>query len=81
MKVEILMKWLKDSGMKVNSNKTEFCIFHRMDIPPKTILLFNETITSKKEMKILGVTFDSKLSWHNHINGTISKCKKTLQAI
>ena len=81
MKAEILMQWLKDSGMQVNSKKTEFCIFHKLDMTPKTITLFSETITSKNEIKILGVTFDSKLNWSNHITKTILKCKKTLQAI
>ena len=67
--------------MQVNSKKTEFCIFYRYDVAPKKIELFNEKIISKNEIKILGVIFDSKLTWHNHINRTIQRCKKTLQAI
>ena len=35
----------------------------------------------KGEIKVLGVTFDSKLNWHAHINIIIQKCKKTLQAV
>ena len=81
MKAEILINWLKDSGMQVNSKKTEFCIFHKTDIQVQRIKLFDETIESKKEIKILGVIFDSKLTWHNHISQAILKCKKTLQAI
>ena len=81
MKTEILMSWLRDSGMQVNSKKTEFCIFHRSDVPLKKLTLLNEEILSKKEIKVLGVLFDSKLNWHSHINSTILKCKKTLQAI
>ena len=80
-KVETIMKWLKDSGMQVNSKKTEFCIFYRFDPPKKTIQLYEENICSKNQIKILGVTFDSKLTWFNHIQNTILKCKKTLQAI
>ena len=80
-KVETLMTWLKDSGMQVNSKKTDFCIFHRKDVAPKDIVLLNEIIKSKKEIKVLGVTFDSKLNWHSHVCSTILKCKKTLQAI
>ena len=81
MKAELLIQWLKDSGMQVNSKKTEFCIFHRNDVPQRELKLFNEIIQSKKEIKILGVTFDSKLSWSSHINITLLKCRKTLQAI
>ena len=81
MKSETLIQWLKDSGMQVNSSKTEFCIFHRNDILKQEIQLFETKVTSKTEIKILGVTFDSKLSWSEHINKTILKCRKTLQAI
>lgn len=81
MKADVLMNWLKDSGMQVNSSKTEFCIFHKMDTRSKPISLFGETIYSKNEMKILGVNFDSKLNWTNHVNKTLCKCKKSLQAI
>ena len=28
-KLEKILKWLNDSGLKVNENKTEMCIFHR----------------------------------------------------
>ena len=80
MKAERLMKWLSESGMQVNSKKTDFCIFHRHDIPPTKITLLNETILSKKNIKILGVTFDSKLNWATHVNNTIIKTKRTLQA-
>ena len=81
MKAESLMTWLKDSGMQVNSKKTEFCIFNRNDVATKTIKLLDENVESKKEIRILGVTFDTKLSWSSHINLMILKCKKTLQAI
>ena len=81
MKSEILIDWLKGSGMKVNANKTEFCVFHRNDIQPKMIILDNEQIQSKTTIKVLGVLLDSKLNWFPHVTETIIKCKKTLQAI
>ena len=67
--------------MKVNSNKTEFCIFHKNNVQQKTIVLDNVPIKSNTQIKVLGLTFDSKLNWHNHITSTIQKCNKTLQAI
>ena len=80
-KAEILINWLKKSGMKVNEDKTEFCIFHRNDLQQTNIKIFDSIISSKPTIKILGVTFDSKLNWSHHINLTIQKCKKNLQAI
>ena len=29
--LEIMTKWLRDSGLKVNEAKTELCLFHRFD--------------------------------------------------
>ena len=81
MKSNTLINWLKDSGMQVNSSKTEFCIFFRNDTRPISIILDGEVVTSKNEMKILGVTFDAKLQWSSHVNKTLLKCKKSLQAI
>ena len=34
--LEIMTKWLRDSGLKVNEEKTELCLFHRLDHHPIT---------------------------------------------
>ena len=61
--LEIMTKWLKDSGLKVNESKTELCLFHRKDCPQITIRLNQKTVNSKTSMNVLGITFDSKLQW------------------
>ena len=33
-KLEMITKWLRDSGLVVNESKTEVCLFHKND-PPK----------------------------------------------
>ena len=76
-----ISNWLKDSGLKINENKTELCLFHRNDHAPITITINNTNITSKPSMNVLGVQFDSKLSWSNHVNKTINKAKRTFHAI
>ena len=30
-RLEMIVKWLKDSGLIVNERKTELCLFHRND--------------------------------------------------
>ena len=40
-----------------------------------------EIIKSKSSMNVLGVQFDSKLSWSDQVNKSINKSKKTLHAI
>ena len=41
----------------------------------------NQQIISKNHMSLLGVSFDSKLNWQNHIEQAITRIKKALNAI
>jgi hypothetical protein len=63
----MIVKWLKDSGIKLNGGKTEMCLFHRNDQPSTTIKLQGLTIKTKKEMNVLGLVFDNKLNWSSHV--------------
>ena len=37
--IEMITKWLRQSGMKVNGSKTEICLFHRKDKPPSDVII------------------------------------------
>jgi hypothetical protein len=65
--LEMIVKELKDSGLKVNEGKTEMCLFHRNDQPSTSIKLQGLTIKTKKEMNVLGVVFDNKLNWSSYV--------------
>ena len=79
--LEIMTKWLKDSGLKVNESKTELCLFHRKDCPKITIRLNLKTVSSNASMNVLGITFDSKLQWSQQMANVVKKSAKTLHAI
>ena len=80
-KLLIVTKWLKGSGLKVNEQKTELCHFYRKDTPPVEIIVNDTMIKSMPEMNVLGVLFDSKLTWANHVSKQINKANKALHAI
>ena len=80
-KLEMIVKWLRGSGLIVNESKTEVCLFHRYGHPTVVINIQNAKITSKKEMHVLGVIFNSKLSWAAHVAFAINKSKKAIFAI
>ena len=61
-RLEMITKWLRDSGLIVNENKTEVCLFHCDDQPVIEITILGVSIKSTKSINVLGVTFDSKLS-------------------
>ena len=49
-KLKIIVKWLKDSDLKVNESKIELCLFHRKDQHPVTLHLNGQLITSKMKL-------------------------------
>ena len=79
--IDTITRWLKDSGLKVNEQKTEVCLFHRLDCHQITLRINDNEIKSQNSMNVLGVTFDSKLNWSTHINNSVKKAKKALHAI
>ena len=81
MKAELVINWLRNSGMKVNTDKTELCIFSNNDMKSITINIDNEMIISKSSINILGVTFDAKLNWQIHVDNVVRKCNRTIHAI
>ena len=80
-KLEAITKWLRGSGLKVNENKTELCLFYRIDTQPVVLTLNNTPILSKTTINVLGVIFDSKLQWAEHIAQAIKKANSSLHAI
>ena len=76
-----IIKWLKDSGLKVNESKTELCIFHRSMNTDGNLLIDNVLIESKNEINVLGITFDSKLQWSPQVSRAIKGANNSLQAI
>ena len=79
--VELITKWLRQSGMKVNEAKTEVCLFFRKDHPPINLNFNNVIIKTKPSMGVLGILFDSKLQWQPQVQNAINKSRRTLHAI
>lgn len=73
----------ESSGFKISKEKTHLVHFCRLRKPHYQPLLFIKGIPmiTKSETKFLGLIFDSKLTWKNHINNLILRCKKVLNLI
>ena len=79
--IESITKWLRDSGLSVNKSKTEVCTFHKREIRSFTININGTIITTKNDMNILGVQFDTRLTWEKQVTATITKANKALNAL
>ena len=75
-KLERVSGWLSKSGMKVNEAKTSLCLFYNRDTTPIGVELNGVIIRSKTNINVLGVIFDQKLQWSDHVSHCVSKSNK-----
>ena len=68
-----VINWMKDSGLQVNEEKTELCLFHRIMPPTISLKIGDKMVTTSPSMNVLGVTFDATLKWTQHIESTLKK--------
>ena len=73
--------WMSGSGLKVNVEKTEMVVFHRYETGRSEIRVGNTVITSKSTMKVLGIHFDSRMSWDIQVDNAILNSRKSLHAL
>ena len=73
-------KWASENGLQFCPKKTVSVLFHRKQNPRSLprLRLYGKDIPNVSEAKLLGVTFDSKLTWQSHINNKISACRGAL---
>lgn len=72
-----VIDWMKRNGMKLNLGKTQMIVFgsaaNLAKVGRVTIEIDGVKIVSSDQIKSLGLTLDSKLSWYNHINALSRK--------
>ena len=73
--------WFKNSGLKVNEEKTEVAVFYKNNCSSENVTLNGKIIRTKDVIKVLGVTMDTTLSWHEHITGLVSRMQSKIHAI
>ena len=76
-------KWANENGFKFSASKTvavRFTRSTRKETVPNLILNDN-LIPYEKEVKFLGMIFDSKLTWASHIDFLKIKVKKSLNIL
>ena len=73
-----VVDWLQDIGMVVNSLKTEAIYFSKHEEVGLEIEVASSKIQVRTTMKVLGVMFDSKLSWESHIANALRQISSDL---
>ena len=73
-------EWMKSNRLALSILKTNFVLFHFKRLKPYKSLnlkIDGVNIQEVSTVKYLGVTFDSNLTWKNHVNERCLKLSKT----
>ena len=73
--------WFKKSGLCVNEQKTEICVFNKNDVGPCRVELNGLNVEVNKQIKVLGLIFDTKLTWFTQAMTAIEKANKVKQGL
>ena len=72
-----LAKWCAKWRIKLNPEKAKVLIFSRSPLARKSenvLKLYGEKLKSYPQMKFLGITFDSKLTFQKHFEEILGRC-------
>lgn len=77
-----IYEWSLKSGFKFAPQKTECIIFSKKKINNlPTLKIGNQILSFVTSTKILGMHFDTKLTWKLHILNTINECKRRINIL
>ena len=76
-----MVEWMKSNRLALNILKTNFVLFYSKRLKPYKSLnlkIDGVNIQEVSSVKYLGLTFDSNLTWKNHVNELCLKLSKTV---
>ncbi|XP_034171030.2 uncharacterized protein LOC117600134 [Osmia lignaria lignaria] len=77
-----LQNWATESGFKFSESKTKYINFSRKQEPLKMKLyLKNTELEQLNHIKILGMIWDSKLTWYHHVTHLRNECTQRLNLL
>lgn len=80
--MDCISRWCTKWGFVINTDKTEaIMITKRKNLTPPDIYVMGKKIKFKQNVKMLGITIDSKLSWKDHINNIKTSTDKCLNIL
>ena len=78
-----LSSWSDENSLVFNNDKLKFVTFSRNPNKNKSYLLRTnmKSIEQNESTKLLGITFDEKLNWSEHVNTTLKSCYSILRTL
>lgn len=80
--IRLVRGWIRSTGLQLAEHKTEAILISSRKLKETiTLTIGDQTITSKDEIKYLGVMIDRKLSFQPHLKYAGEKCVRTSRAL
>jgi len=77
-----VVEWCDLNGFKISMEKTVVVLFtHRRDHIDGILRINGNPVKVDRKAKFLGIVFDSRLTWNDHVNYVVEKCKKRLNLL
>ena len=74
-----LDEWCDKNGFKISMDKTVAVLFtHRKDNIHYALKIKDMHVKVENKARFLGLIFDSRLTWNDHVDYIVDKCKKRL---
>ena len=73
-----ISNWCDKWGFRISLDKTVAVVFTHHKITRIDLSINNHSVKIDNKAKFLGLIFDSKLNWYDHISYVEQKCKKRL---
>lgn len=78
----LVQQWCDVNGFRLSPEKTQAIVFTKRAIPPDFTLLFGQVeLKLQQVIKFLGLLFDAKLLWTQHINFLLERSQKGLNVM
>ena len=79
--LDYIQSWCDKWGFKISIAKSSFVLFHKGKSKNVSLSLNGNPLKAQKKVKFLGMIFDSKLTWKDHIDYLVEKCQKRINIL
>ena len=78
-----IIKWVKETGFKFSKSKSKCISFsnHKQKCSQPDLYLEGEKLQTAETIKVLGLTFDKKLTWIPHLKELRTDCRRRLNIL
>ena len=80
--IDRISRWAEEHGYKFSNTKTHSILFNRRGERQRPSLkIYGQDITMQKEIKFLGLTFDTRLTWSKQVQNVKNHCTSPINLL